>query len=275
MSTAIIVPHEIPATSLEIVKAETIDHRAALLYRVASFPGITTPEIAEKANALLVDLDKTEKDIEAQVERHSKPAHGLHKAILAVGKKAIEPINFAKVSMRDQIGAWNRKQEEALQAAQAKADAERKAAEEAAEKERARLQAIADKEHAEALAAAEAERLKIQAQKDAEAKELEEIIGAPVVAEVAKVEMPKPVEVRVPAPAAPAVVVPLAAKSAVTTRMVKKLIIKDPQIVPAYINGIELRTIDAMAVKAAIDSGVIVPGACIEMVPIDVIRGGA
>lgn len=243
------VTHQLPAPAIEVVPAALVERHTAILATVNALPAITTPEVAEQANRLLLDLADIEKAVGVEVERHSKPVHALHKLILEVGKKASEPLATAKASLRGKIGMWNREQERVRQEAIAKADAARREAEAAAEAERRRLQAEADAKAAEARAKAEAD-----------AKELEALLGTPVAP--AKVEAP--VVVAAPAPAAPAVVIPPPVKSSVVTRRVKVLVIEDEKAVPAYAAGIELRTIDRAAVRKLLDNGIAVPGARLE-----------
>lgn len=240
------VTHQLPAPAIEVVPAAMVERHAAILAAAAALPALTTPEIAEQANRLLIDLADIEKAVAAEVERHSKPVHALHKLILEVGKKATEPLSTTKASLRGKVGAWNREQERLRQEAIAKAQAAQREAEAAAEAERRRLQAEADAKAAEARAKA-----------DADAKELEALLGTPV----APAPVAAPVVVAAPVPAAPAVVIPPPVKSAVVTRTVKVLVIEDEKAIPAYVAGIEVRCIDRAAVRKLLDNGIAVPGA--------------
>ena len=287
MSTAIAIPNDMPAPSLEIVPAPLVSRHEALLSTVASLPAITCHESAAHAEVVLCELAEIERGIEAAVEYRSKPAFQLHKAIVAVGKKALEPIAAAKATLRGKIGIWNREQDRLRQEAIAKAEAERRAAEAAAEKERQRLQAIADAEHAAKVMAAEVERAKLQAEADAkaaaeqaeqerEAKELAEMLGT--VPEIVNVEAPKVVVEVAAAPVvkvdvvASVAVVPPPVKSSVITRKVPKLFIDNADLIPAFVGGRLLRDVNQTAVRQAIMDGVVVPGAHVEMVDSDVMR---
>lgn len=300
-AVAIAIPNDMPAPSLEIITAPVVARHLALLDQYKLMPAdakgvpvIATAAAHAQAEELLPLLAKIESEIEAEVEKRSGPAFRLHKAILQVGKKALDPIAMAKANLRTAVGAWNREQQRLRDEALAKAEAERKAAEAAAEKERQRLQAEADAKHAaevaaaeavrkkaqdEANAAAEAERVRLQAIADQEAKELAEVLGSAPVVEAVKVEavvvaapvVAAPVVVKVEI-AAPVTVVPPVVKSSVIQRMVPKLVIYEAAIVPAYAGSEMLRRIDEAAVKRAIDAGHTIPGARIEMVPSDAMR---
>lgn len=294
MSTAITIPNDIPSPELEIVSLALVTRHQALLAQASYLPAITTTESAAVAELVLMDLSEIEKQIQSEVDRRSKPAHQLHKAIIAVGNKALEPIQLARSSLRGRIGAWNREQQRLRDEALAKADAERKAAEAAAEKERQRLQAEADAKHAAEVAAAEAvrkkaqdeanvaaevERARLQAIADEEAKELADMLGSAPVVEAVKVAAPviaapvvaAAVVVKVEI-AAPVTVVPPVVKSSVIQRMVPKLVIDDAKLVPVFMGGEVLRKLDEAAIKRAIEAGHVVPGAHIEMVPSDAMR---
>ncbi len=300
-STAITLPNDLPAPALEIIPAPLVDRHLALLAEVAALPVdlkgmpiIADAAAHQSAERLLLTLAAVEKEIETAIEARSKPVHTLHKAILAVGKKAAEPVAKAKADLRTSVGAWNREQQRLRDEALAKAEAERLAAEAAAEKERARLQAEANAKHAAEVAAAEAVRKKAQDEADAaaaaertrlqviaeqEAKDLADVLGTPVAVEEVKVVaevVAAPVVAAAPVVevkiAAPVVVVPPPVKSAVVQRKVPTLVIDDETLVPAYVNGQQLRTLDRAAIKRAIDGGVVVPGARVEMVDSDAMR---
>jgi len=262
-AVAITVPHGLPAPAIEVVPLAVVQRHEALLASAASLPAITTPEIADQANRLLLDLAEVEKAIELAVESKSKPVHALHKAIVAVGKKASEPVATAKAGLRTKVGAWNREQERIRQEAIAKAEAERRAAVEAAEAERRRLQAEADARATEAKAKAEAE-----------AAELAAFLGKPAAEVPVEVPAAPPVAVAVPPPAAPATVIPPPVKSVVATRQVPVLEITDATLVPAYVAGVEVRPIDRAAVRRLMDKGIEIAGARIVMREQDVMRGG-
>lgn len=263
MSAAVLVAHGLPAPAIEVVPLAVVQRHEALLAAADGLPAITSAEIADQANRLLLDLAEVEKAIEMAVESKSRPVHALHKAIVAVGKKASEPVATAKAGLRTKVGAWNREQERIRQVAIAKAEAERRAAEEAAEAERRRLQAEADARAAEAKAKAEAE-----------AAELAAFLGKPA-AEV-PVEVPAAPVVVIPPPvvAAPVTVIPPPVKSVVSSRQVPVLEITDATLVPAYAAGVEVRPIDRAAVRRLMDKGVEVPGARMVMKEQDVMRGG-
>jgi flagellar biosynthesis GTPase FlhF len=294
-AVAITISNDIPSPELEIVSLTLVTRHQSLLAQVNNLPAITSPDSAAAAEVVLMDLSEIEKQIQAEVDRRSKPAHQLHKAIIAVGNKALEPVQQARASLRGRIGAWNREQQRLRDEALAKAEAERKAAEAAAEKERQRLQAEADAKHAaevaaaeavrkkaqdDANAAAEAERARLQAIADQEAKELAEVLGSAPVVEAVKVApvvvaapvVSAPVVVKVEI-AAPVTVVPEMVKSSVVTKKVWKMEITEPEAIPAYSCGRELRKIDKVALRALLDEGIVMQGARLVEDTQDAMRG--
>lgn len=288
MSTAITILNDMPAPLFEVVSASLVERHEDLLACVAKLPAITSPESAAWSESFLIELADIERKIEAEVEYRSKPAFQLHRAIVAVGKKALEPIATAKATLRGKIGAWNREQQRLRDEALAKAEAERQAAAAAAEKERQRLQTLADTEHAAQVAVAEAERTKRQAEADAkaaveqahadqEAKELAEVLGTPAEAvkvEAAKivVEVPAAPVVKVEIAAAPAAVIPPPVKSSVITKKVTRLEITDEKLVPAYVAGHQVRIIDKVALRRLLDEGVVIQGARLVEDTVDSMR---
>lgn len=282
MSLAIVISNYIPNPSLEIVSLELVTLHESLLAQADKLAAIIDPESAAAAEVVLMSLADVEKKIQDEVDKRSVPAHQLHKAIIAVGKKALEPVQQARATLRGKIGTWNREQQRLRDEALAKAEAERQAAAAAAEKERQRLQAEVDAKHAaevaaaesvrkkaqdEANASAEAERVRLQVIADADAKELAEMLGSAPVVEAVQVIAPviaAPVVAAAPViqveVAAPVVVVPPPVKSSVVTRKVWKLEITDPEAIPAYSAGRELRKIDKVALRALLDEGVVMAG---------------
>jgi hypothetical protein len=282
-ATAIVIPNDMPAPSLEIIPKNIVECHGQLLSIVGNLPAITSPDSASDAEKVLIELADMERKIGLEIEFRSKPAFQLHKAIIAVGKKALDPITEAKATLRGKIGAWNREQQRLRDEALAKAEAERQAAAAAAEKERQRLQAEADAKHAaevaaaeairkkaqaEADAKAEAELVRLQAEKEQEARDLAEVLGTPVKVEQVVI---KPITVVAPVVAAPVVVkveiaapvtvVPPMTKSSVVTKKVWKMEITEPEAIPAYSCGRELRKIDKVALRALLDEGIIMQGA--------------
>jgi len=244
---------EVFAPTLEVLKQDVADKSAALV-AAANFEIADVAAFA-RANDMATVMHATEKEIEARRLYLKRPLTDTAKLIEAAVDGVAGPLSAARRSLVAKIAAWDKKQKDAALAAQR--ENERKA-----EEERLAKQKIADEEHA----------AKVKAAKDAadqQAKELEEILGKPV--EVAPVAVaPAPVvQVVKPAPIAAPV-----APSAVTTRMVAKLIIHDPRKVAAqYQCGMEILVrIDEAAVKRAIDAGAIVDGAHIEMTEQTVMR---
>lgn len=238
---------EVFAPILEVLRADLVNASLALC---ASADALTITDAASfaKANDLTTCLHSKEKEIEARRAYLKRPLIDVGRAIEEIVGKPAAALSSARKSLIGKIAAWDRRQKEIAEAAARKAQEE-------AEAERRRLQAIADAEHAAKVAEA-------KAKAEAEAKELEAITGTPVVAEPVKIA-PAPV-VRV----APVAVVAPVSASAVTSRMVPKLVISDPRKVAAlYQCGMEvLVKLDEAAIKRALESGAIIDGARMEMV---------
>lgn len=267
MSAApITVPHDLPAPAIEVVPALLA---AQVETAVADAAGIAITDAAsfEVANALVVRLHQLDKDVAAHGERIKKPLNGLLKAVRECLDRAADPVQAAKKSVQVKLAAWTREQQRLADEARQKAEAEARAAREAAEKERQRLQAEADAKHAAEVAAAQEKAKK-------EAEELAAVLGAPV--EAVKVELPPAPKVELPqsVAAAPAPVVPEVPKSAVATRKVRKVEITNAAAVPVSCGGFELRPIDTAALRKALESGLVIPGArIIEAEEVAMARG--
>jgi hypothetical protein len=255
---ALTVSHQI-AAPLQVVPDE-LGNKAQTLAIAIKHLDVVDAATHEAGTRMLLESHQALKDLEAARVKFKKPITELGKAIDTVVANLADPLDLAKKSMQGKVAKYEA-------AEKAKADAIRREAEEKAAKERAeaeheraRLQAEADEKHRQEIAAAEAKAKQ-------EAAELAEILGKPVeakpveVAPAPKIELPA-----TPAPAPVAVIEP-AKPSAVQVRNIPVLVIDDPKLVPAYVGGQELRTIDRAAVKRAIEAGATVPGARIEMQP--------
>lgn len=257
--TALTITHHI-AAPLEVIPNE-LGLTAGNLVTAAKVLEVVDAATFEAGNNILIKAHATLKELEAARVKLKKPITELGKAIDSVVASLADPLELAKKSMQGKVAAFEKAEATKREAARLAAEEQARKEREAAEQERARLQAEADEKHRQEVAAAEA-----KAKQDA--AELAEILGKPVeakpveVAPAPKVELPA-----TPAPA-PAAVAPEPLKpSAIQTRNVPVLVIDDPKLVPAYVGGQELRTIDRAAVKRAIEAGATVAGAHIEMQP--------
>lgn len=256
MSNAVTVPNPIAVQAVEVVPAALVESIQANTAKAKAI-GAVTAENLEEANAVAIAIHRDHSALTDHVEKITKPLNQVLKAVRTCRDNAEDPLLEAKRALTASIGKFNAA-EAARKEAERQAALERARQEAAkAEEERKRLQAEADAKHAAEVKAA-------QEKAAAEARELAEILGTPVPAAPVQVA-PAPV---VAAPKAVEVVVPKAEKpaaSAVVTRKVPVLLIDNTQLIPAYIGGMELRPIDKAAIKRAIDAGLVVPGAHVEM----------
>lgn len=245
----LIVKHQI-AAPLQVIEPE-LGLSAGNLVQAIKVLDIVDAATFEAGNGILIKAHTTLKELEAARVRLKKPITELGKAIDGVVASVADPLEAAKRSMQGKVAAYQRQEQAKADAARREAEAKAAAERAAAEAERARLQAIADAEHAANVAAA-------NAKAEAEAKELEAVLGAPVVAApvqvapVVKVEAAK-VTVQAVAPA------PVA--SAVQTRKVQKVEFTDRMLVPINCGTFTLRPIDEAAVLKALKAGALIPGA--------------
>lgn len=256
--TALTITHHI-AAPLEVIPNE-LGLTAGNLVTAAKVLEVVDTATFEAGNNILIKAHATLKELEAARVKLKKPITELGKAIDQVVASVADPLELAKRTMQGRVSAFQR-------AEQAKADALRREAEErariereAAEKERQRLQAEADAKHAAEVAAAEAKA-------KADAEELAEVLGKPV--EAAPVQVaPAPV-VEAPKPAAPSPVIPAApVSSAIQTRKVPVLVVKDAGALVAFLfaNGMaDLVSFDMPEIKRRRDAGVPLPGLEVEI----------
>jgi flagellar biosynthesis GTPase FlhF len=254
---ALTVSHHI-AAPLEVIPEElgtgarnlAIASKALIIADAATF---------EVGNRLLIDSHAALKQIEAKRVALKRPLADLGKAIESVCSSLSDPLEKEKANLQGRVAAWSRQEKAKAEAARLAAEEVARKEREAAEQERARLQAIADEEHRQQVAAAEAKA-------KAEADELAAVLGKPV--EAKPVEVAPAPKVEIAAPTTPAPVIPAAPKaSAIVERNVPVLVIDDAALVPVSIGGQELRPLDKAAIKRAINAGITVPGAHIEMQP--------
>ncbi len=249
--SAITVQHEIAAPTLEVVAAELVSKSAAL---TAAADALTVADATtfEAGNRVLMDLHRVGKEIEAQRVRLKKPVTELGKLIDSISAKASEPLDAAKRTLQGKVISYQKRQEEA------------------AAKARMEQEAIARKQREEQ----QAEQRRLQAEADAKAKaeaaELEAILGKPV--------EPEPVKVELPATQwFPPPVIPEAPKAtAVQSRKVPKVIITSPRAVARFVadgGPLELLDLNHGAIKRALDAGLEVPGATIELVEVLAMAG--
>jgi hypothetical protein len=236
MPTSRTVENTIPKVIVVADKRE-LEAIESTCRRADAFP--VAAENLQDADALLADITKRGRDIEAKRKELKAPVLDLGRAIDHCAKQAIEPLDAAKRSLRARIGAVQDDLERKRQADMARARAEQQRL----EAERQRLEA----ERAAALAE----------QRRREAALAEKAAGADV--EVpAEVEVPEPV----PEPAPVEVVVAPAVKTSVHRRQNETLEIDEPARIPyrATPTGEPLFTPNRAAIKRALKAGLDVPG---------------
>lgn len=236
---------EVFAPVLEVLAQATADKAAALV--ASAGLEITDAASFAKANDLATVMHATEKEVEARRLYLKRPITDVGRLIERAVDGVAAPLSAARKALIGRIAAWDKKQKDA-------AAAEARKAQEAAEAERQAKQKLADEEHAKVVAAA-------KAKADADAKELEAIIGAPVVPEEVKVAPAPVVKVEPVAVAAPA------PASAVTTRMVPELVVDEdhPALAQFKVGGEVLVTVNRAAVKRVLDAGAALPWARVVM----------
>lgn len=254
---ALTITHHI-AAPLQVVPDE-LGNKSKTLAIAIKHLDVVDAATHEAGNRLLIESHQALKDLEAARVKLKKPITELGKAIDGVVASLADPLELAKKAMQGKVAAFEKAEAAKREATRLAAEEQARKEREAAEQERARLQAEADEKHRQEVAAAEAKA-------KADAAELAEILGKPVEAKPVEVAPAPKVELPAAPTPSPAAVVPEPLKpSAIQTRNVPVLVIDDPKMVPAYVGGQELRTIDRAAVKRAIEAGATVPGAHIEM----------
>ncbi len=254
-ASALIVSHHI-AAPLQVIP-DDLGNEAKALVAAAAALTITDAATFEAGNGVLIKAHALLKAIDKAVDPIEREIRETGKVVRAVRASVCDPLETAKKSLQGKVSAYSAAENQRIAKLRQEAEDKARQEREAAEKERARLQAIADEEHRQRVLAA-------QEKAKAEAAELAAVLGEPVEAKAGATATAPVVEIA--KPAAPAPVIPAAAKSsALVERQVPTLIIDDQALVPAYIGGQELRPIDKAAVRKAINAGVTVPGAHIEM----------
>lgn len=236
---------EVFAPTLEVLKADVAGKAAALV--TAAGMEITDAATFARANDLATVMHATEKEVEARRLYLKRPITDVGRLIERAVDGVAAPLSLARKSLIGRIAAWDRRQKEIA------AEAARAAAAKA-EQERAAAQKLADEEHAKVLAAA-------KAKAEADAKELEAIIGSPVVPEEVKVAPAPVVKVEVAQVAAPA------PASAIAIRMVPELVVDEdhPALAAFKVGGEVLVQVNRAAVKRVLDAGAVLPWARVVM----------
>lgn len=234
---------EVFAPTLEVLAQATCD-KAQALVKAADALIITDPASFAKANDLATVMYAEEKAITARKEYLKRPIIDVGKAIDVIIDASFSPLTERRKAMAGKISAWDKKLKDEAAAIQRKKEQE-------AEAERQRLQKIADDKHAEEVRVA-------QEKAAQEAKELAELLGAPVevapvaVAPAPKVEAPRVEQAAAPLPAA-----------AVTTRMVPELVVDEhhPLLAAFDVGGERLININRAGVKRVLEAGAVLPWA--------------
>jgi hypothetical protein len=236
-------------TQQQVAACELAAHREKSL-------AITDSASLATANAMVVELAKAEKEIDARADALTAQHKQTIKAITGMRDELQNLLNPAKRSLQGKLITFKREQDAKKAEADRLAKEEARKAQEAAEAERKRLQAEADAKHAEAVAAA-------KAKADAEAKELAEVLGEPVEA-APVVVAPAPV-IETPTPVLPApIVAPVEpVEVAVTTRKERRPEVYDLRALCRYIadgGAIDLIEGRLPAIKNALVGGAQLPG---------------
>jgi ATPase subunit of ABC transporter with duplicated ATPase domains len=202
---------------------QTLSTETALVVQQAQSFAVTTNEQYEAAGAFLTTIKSKAKAVVDFFADSKAKALAAHRAICESEKKLLDPLKDAESVLKRAMGAYQTRVQEE----------QRKAAEEA----RRRQQEEAERLAREAVAA----------------EEKGDAIGAEIAMHAAAmIEDMKP-----------AVVMETPKAAGVSTRMKWVADVTDPQAVPAYVNGIEVRPIDtgALVKLAQLSNGTLsVPG---------------
>ncbi|HYE07698.1 MAG TPA: hypothetical protein VEL07_19420 [Planctomycetota bacterium] len=201
----------------------------------ASAVAITDRVSFDRAQATLVRLHDALKAVEARRVELKKPITQIGKSIDEIAAKLADPMDSAKRSLQGKVIAHQKLID--AEAAKQRAEAEEKARQENAERQRLHDIAVAE----------------ARAKAEAEAKEVEALLGAPV--EVVEPVIAKPL-------VSTAVVMPqhVAPPSVLQSRVVKKLEITDPSLIPYRVGEQVLMNPDHGAIKRLLGLGINVPG---------------
>lgn len=190
-------------------EAKTLQTEASGLLEQAKVFKITTGEQYKSAGTELTRIKGVRKQVDELFDPIVKKAHEAHKAALASKKKLTSPLDLAERAIKQSMVNYTREEERKARALEARLRAE---AEEKARKEQERLLARAEK----AL--------------DKGQNEKAEVL-------IEQAEEVTPV-------AAPIVAPPIEKVSGIATKKTWRARVIDPGKVPAYYNGMELRTIN-------------------------------
>ncbi len=245
MTAALTVKHDIAAPAYEVVPAAMVAHVEEVIALAAPIV-IVDAASADAANKVMLQLHNVSKEVANHGDKVKRPLNAIIKAVRDCLERAEGPLLAEKRKLQEKIAAWDREQRRLREEAQAAAAEELRVAQAKAAAETKRLQDEAN------ARAAEANRLAQE-----RAKEAEELIGGPVVAEVVKAEVVAPVKV-----AAPTTVVPVAAESSVVIKQMPRIECFDPRaLAAAYeVGGLILVEPNMALVKQLMDAGIAVPG---------------
>lgn len=210
--------------SPEVTQLE--NETTSLLTQAKQFQ-VTNPEQFQAAGNELMRIKGVRKQVDELMDPIVKKAHEAHKEAVAAKKKLTDPLDQAEKSIKQALLVYNQEQQ---RKAREEEERLRKIAEEQAVREREKLLKQAEKA--------------IDKGNDAKAEELIEQADKVV-------------------PLTPIVTPQVQKVEGIATRKVWKAVVENPQLVPAYFNGIEIRTINQSALNkfAQMSSGSIqIPG---------------
>lgn len=213
--------------AIETPEVKQLETETALLLTQAKEFRVTTPEQYQAAGNELMRIKGVRKKVDELFDPIVKRAHEAHKAALAAKKQLTDPLDQAEKAIKQALLVYNQEQQ-------------RKAKE-----EEERLRKLAEEQ-----AAIEREKLLKQAVK---AEQNGNVDKADELLEQAENVIPL----------TPIVTPQIQKIEGIATRKIWKAVVENPQLVPAYFNGVELRTINQSALNklAQMTSGnVQVPG---------------
>lgn len=249
----IIVKNSLPP-AIVALSADMVIRISDLEQRALSIVSITDQETYSRAEEILRERTRLEKETEEKRKQFKAPVLDLGRQIDAAAGEALAPLLAIKQTLGEKVLKFQAEENARREAARRKAEAE------ALERQR-ELQRQAD-EQARIDREAAAERARIQRE-----------IAAADPTQAAPPDEDEPPEVVAEVVRAPVVVLPTRTPAplrsgAVGTRTVKKVVIFNPAAVPDEVNGVPLRILDTAAIERLAKAGLSIPGVRIELVPV-------
>ena len=256
---SVIIPSGIPA-SIVVVGDEVMDRIHDLTTRAGEIPAITNSDEFRAADALVSEVVKITKDIEAERARIKRPIIDLGRALDDAASEATAGLVVIKAKLGKRLLAFQEEENRRREEVRRQMDEQRLAAE------------------------AEARRIAAEARAKAEAQERERQKAAALAEEAAAEdgappwEQPAPAPVQAPVPEVvhvPTVLPPCYEQqaaaaplksSAVVSRTMKKVEVPNPELVPDEIAGVKLWILDLKTIDRLAKSGVVIPGVTVSEV---------